>query len=298
MVDVQEWVDWMKVKPSKATGKPLSRKSIADRHAILHQIYDWGSARTRRHVPHNPCKETKFPGKKRKSSPKGLRIPELHAGERIGQTDAADLIAFLAGTGWRISEAVAIPPGAVEDFDFDAEGKDLGIYVDMQQVLRREVGIVEDGKSEAAMRRLRVLRPGIAVLRRRLAALKPGAEFVFTFVDGRPGVKNKVKPWNINSFCDLRWPKVVEAAGLASRKPTPHWLRHTHVAVCIAAGLSPVEIQRRLGHEDIQTTMNIYGRLIEEMSAQAAERLDTLLTPPKPATPAAGTVVPGEIADR
>ena len=99
---------------------------------------------------------------------------------------------------------------------------------------------------------------------------------MFTFADGRPGVVRR-KPWNINSFRDRRWPKIVAAAGLTGRGVTPHWLRHTHVAVCHAAGLSLAEIQRRLVHEDIQTTINIYGRMIDEMSDEAATRLDALL---------------------
>lgn len=274
--DVQSWVDWMKVHPSPTTGKPLAPKSIADRHAILHQIYGWGSARTRALVPHNPCKETDLPARV-KSTPKGLRLPELHAlltaGAKV-DADAADLIAFMAGTGWRISEAIALTAGAVEDYDDH-------VYVSMERVVRRRVGITEGGKSHAAMRRLRVLGPAAPMLRRRMVGLAPG-DLVFTFADGRPGVKRR-GPWNVNSFRDLRWPKVVKAAGLADRKPTPHWLRHTHVAVCHAAGLSLAEIQRRLGHEDIQTTINIYGRMIEDMSDESATRLETLLTPVAPA---------------
>lgn len=291
-IEVQEWVDWMKVRPSATTGKVLSPKSIADRHAILHQIYRWGSARTRRLVPHNPCKETSLPARK-KTNPKGLKIPELYAlleaGKRIGQEDASDLTAFMAGTGWRISEAVAVVAGAFDDYGFDEEGRDHGLYVDMQQVFRRAIGIVQDGKSDAAMRRLRVFGPAVAIVRTRLVGLGQN-DFVFTFKDGRPGV-NKTKPWNINSFRDLRWPKLVAEAGLADRKPTPHWLRHTHVAICIKAGLTLPEIQRRLGHEDIQTTINIYGRMIDEMSAEAADNLHLLLTPTREPLVVTGAVV-------
>jgi integrase len=286
-VDVQAWVDWMRLHPSPTTGKPLSPKSIADRHAILHQMYAWGSARTRNVVPHNPCKETELPPRV-KSSPKGLRVPELYrlleAGERI-DPDAADLVAFMSGTGWRISECVALLAGAVED-----DG--VNVYVTMERVLRRRVGVVEGGKSSAAMRRLRVLGPAVPMLRRRLVGLGPG-DFVFTFADGRPGV-NRRGPWNVNSFRGIRWPRIVAAAGLAERKPTPHWLRHTHVALCHAAGLSLAEIQRRLGHEDIQTTINIYGRMIEDMSDDSAARLDALLTPTAPQL-VQGDVVPGEL---
>lgn len=274
--DVQAWVDWMRLHPSPTTGKPLSPKSIADRHAILHQIYKWGSARTRNLVPHNPCKETELP-KRTRTPVKGLRIPELHAlllaGERVDQ-DAADLVSFMAGTGWRIGESVAVLAGAIEDYGDK-------MYVNMERVLRRGVGFTEGGKSDAAMRRLEVLGPAVPMIRRRMVGLGPD-DFLFTFADGRPGV-NRRGPWNVNSFRDLRWPRLVAAAGLTERHPTPHWLRHTHVAICIAAGLSLAEIQRRLGHEDIQTTVNVYGRMHQEMTAEVSDRLAALLTPQPPA---------------
>ncbi len=115
------------------------------------------------------------------------------------------------------------------------------------------------------------------MLRRRVVGLGPD-DLVVTFAHGRPGV-NRRGPWNVNSFRDLRWPRLVAAAGLSERKPTPHWLGQTHVAICIAAGLSLAEIQRRLGHEDIQTTINTYRRTMTDMSEVAAARLDALLTP-------------------
>lgn len=283
--DVQSWVDWMSVTPSKTTGRPLSPKSIADRHAILHQIFKWGSSRARGYVDHNPCKETDLP-RRHKTPPKGLRIPELmallEAGER-GDRDTADVVAFMAGTGWRISESIALLAGSVED-DGDR------VYVTMDRVHRYRVGFTDGGKSEASEgRRLRIVGPATEVLRRRIVGKGPG-DLVFTFKDGRPGV-NRVGPWNPTSFRDRRFAALVAAAGLSDRKPTPHWLRHTHVALCHAAGMSLAEIQRRLGHEDIQTTINTYGRMIDEMSDESALRLDMLLTP----RPAAEQVIQGTV---
>lgn len=289
--DVQDWVDWMKVRPAKKGGAPIGPKSIADRHAILHQIFKWGSARSRGYVDHNPCKETELPKRTRKP-PKGLRIPELmlllEAGERTDDQDTADVVAFMAGSGWRISEAIALAAGAVED-DGDR------VYVSMDRVHRRLVGFTEGGKSEAAEgRRLRIVGPAVGVLRRRVIGKGP-SDLVFTFKDGRPGV-DRVGPWNPTSFRDRRWKALVAAAGLTARGPTPHWLRHTHVALCHAADMSLAEIQRRIGHEDIQTTINTYGRMIDEMNDRSAEKLDRLLTP-RPASEqiVAGTVV-GEVS--
>lgn len=57
----------------------------------------------------------------------------------------------------------------------------------MGQVRRQSVGIVEDAKSQASLgRRLRVLGPAAANLRKRVVGLGPD-DLVFTFIDGRVG---------------------------------------------------------------------------------------------------------------
>ncbi|MCA0329475.1 MAG: tyrosine-type recombinase/integrase [Actinobacteria bacterium] len=52
-----------------------------------------------------------------------------------------------------------------------------------------------------------------------------------------------------------------------------HDLRHSHASWLIAAGVPLPVIQRRLGHESIQTTVDVYGHLAPdalEIAAQAA----------------------------
>lgn len=55
-----------------------------------------------------------------------------------------------------------------------------------------------------------------------------------------------------------------------------HDLRHTHVALCIEAGVHVKTIQARLGHASISTTMNIYGHLLDGVDEAAALALDSL----------------------
>lgn len=45
---------------------------------------------------------------------------------------------------------------------------------------------------------------------------------------------------------------------------TPHMLRHTHATELIKSGLGMEFVQRRLGHRDIQTTINVYTHLSEK----------------------------------
>lgn len=267
--DVQRWVDGT----LRAGG--LGPKAVAKQHALLHGMFKWASSRTVGLIANDPCTETKLP-KRKKRPPRGLSIPELHrmlsaTGEDV--VDAADVIAVMAGTGWRPGEVLGLLAGSVEVM---ANGQ---VYVTMTSVYRRGEGIVEDGKTEAAGRRLRVLGEGAEVLRRRLVGRGLSDP---VFPHPRTG-----KPWSPGSFGRHYWPKVVAAAGLIDRGPTPYWLRHTHVAICHAAGLTLPEIQRRIGHESIQTTIDVYGRMIDGMSAEAADKLEALLRP--------GVVVMGEV---
>ena len=40
-----------------------------------------------------------------------------------------------------------------------------------------------------------------------------------------------------------------------------HDIRHSHVAYLIYQGVEPLIIKERLGHKDIQMTLNTYGHL-------------------------------------
>ena len=55
-----------------------------------------------------------------------------------------------------------------------------------------------------------------------------------------------------------------------------HSLRHTHATMLAERGASPKYVQHRLGHKNIQVTMNIYQHLTDKMSEEGARLLDTL----------------------
>ena len=74
--DVQKLVDHM--------AQTLSPKSVADRHMLLHSMYAYGRAKTRRLVEHNPCLETELP-KRVKKPPKGTTVPEFRGRTQRGR---------------------------------------------------------------------------------------------------------------------------------------------------------------------------------------------------------------------
>lgn len=53
-----------------------------------------------------------------------------------------------------------------------------------------------------------------------------------------------------------------------------HDLRHSHVAYLINQGVEPLIIKERLGHKNIQITLNTYGHLYPSRQKEIAEMLD------------------------
>lgn len=56
------------------------------------------------------------------------------------------------------------------------------------------------------------------------------------------------------------------------KKITTHGLRHTHCSLLFEAGVPIQEVKERLGHSDIQTTMNIYTHVTKKAKEKTAEK--------------------------
>lgn len=277
--DVQKWVDHMATK--------LAPKSVGDRHMLLHSMYDFGRKRSRGLVTHNPCNETELPKRTRKPA-KGTTVPEfraiLDATLRKGNPDAHDLILFLGQTGWRFSEATALDVRDVED---DGEG----VWVTVSRVFRidghyRQVIAEDAAKSYAAFRRIQLPEEAAAMVRRRVVGKRPG-DLVF--------VNRWDRPWNQNTFLRSTWPGILAEARLGEgRRPTPHWLRHMAVAVLLSSGATLDEVQRYVGHENIATTVDTYGRMARGITGGTLANVSAIFAGRR-AVPGLAPVVQGEV---
>jgi len=61
-------------------------------------------------------------------------------------------------------------------------------------------------------------------------------------------------------------------------KITTHGFRHTHCSLLLEAGVGLKEVQDRLGHSDIKTTMNIYAHLSKQAKSGAVNKLESYMT--------------------
>lgn len=58
---------------------------------------------------------------------------------------------------------------------------------------------------------------------------------------------------------------------------TTHGLRHTHCSLLFEAGAKIKEVQDRLGHGDVQTTMNIYAHVTKKVKAETIQKFGDYL---------------------
>lgn len=74
---------------------------------------------------------------------------------------------------------------------------------------------------------------------------------------------------------NMQYVSQVAMKELGMEKFDYHSLRHTHATMLAEKGASPKYVQHRLGHKNVQVTMQIYQHLTEKMSEDGARLLDT-----------------------
>ena len=80
-----------------------------------------------------------------------------------------------------------------------------------------------------------------------------------------PYIKNDLRNF-LRKICSVTGVKVIRI----------HDIRHSHASLLIELGLSPKIIADRLGHEKIETTLNIYSHLYPNKQEEVADKLQAL----------------------
>jgi integrase len=89
--------------------------------------------------------------------------------------------------------------------------------------------------------------------------------YVFVNLDREP----RFAPWRPESVYDLVARLREQLAGQVPCAWTPHWLRHSHASALLLSGVPVHVVSRRLGHADVQTTLNTYAHVSEDAEMRA-----------------------------
>ncbi|MDD5922564.1 MAG: site-specific integrase, partial [Eubacteriales bacterium] len=81
---------------------------------------------------------------------------------------------------------------------------------------------------------------------------------------------NSKGSWSAQSIPVKMMHKAVDGSDL--RYISPHGLRHTHCSLLFSAGVSIPEVQDRLGHSDVKTTIDVYNHVYQQDKKRALDR--------------------------
>lgn len=257
-----------------ATSPPLGYSGQRQLHVLLSGAYKRAIAdgllreNPAQHArPLSPAKTAKKEG----AGPVAGRVKHFTP-EELGRFIAAALedryalpLAFLALTGMRIGEALALTWGDVRAYP-DAAG---GYFVEVSKTRSEFEGRYYTGgpKTAAGVRAVPLSGDALAIveeMRRRVGiearaekgyrgeGLAPHAP-LFAAVDGRP-LRQDVLRAVMRRTC--------EAAGVPLL--SPHALRHSTGTYLISRGADPVSVAALLGHAQVSTTLNIYAHALPD----------------------------------
>ena len=261
-------------------------KTKANYHGLLFGVFAW-AVEEHALIPVNPCAKT-APSRPtiKAEQPERTWLTEAEFKtftDTFMAENSRDLLRVMVGTGLRFGEITAL---WVEDIDltkrtlsvrkaWNRQGEDgetqipkwLTKRISAKHEMRGHyLGLPKTPKS----RRTITIAPSVVTILRRAMTGKSPDDFVFTTAARSTSSASLRwtggRPIHAGDFSDQRWLpalKAAEAGGFAKRF-TPHDLRHTHVAWLIAAGVPLPNIQQRLGHESITTTIDTYGHLLPQ----------------------------------
>lgn len=220
-------------------------------------------------ISYNPCEGVVLP-KMKKYRAKVYDSSTMHTLlEAAYGTEMYLPILLLITVGLRRGELLAL---RWEDIDFD---NNL-LKVRKNMVCGENGVIIKDPKSEAGIRDIHIGDDVVKVLREaRIQYMEDALAygkgfqnlgFIIRQADGSPIMPNSMT---------RKWSRFVKRIGL--EKIRLHDLRHSNATALIQAGVNPRVVQQRLGHSDVNITLNTYTHVLPEMDVDAAAKLDQIL---------------------
>lgn len=283
--DVAAWVSWQEDQPStRYRDRKVSAKTIRNYHGLLSAILT--AAVEQKLADENAARGTSLTSGIRQGVT-FLTGEQFEVLMHFIPTHYKPLTLWLAGTGMRWGEATAI---TWADLDTSRVPAMLSIDKAWKKGAKNRA-VLGPPKTSKGTRTISVWPELLAVLSER----KAGGELVFM------GLEQKGRVWS-HRFHESAWipalksandPKKCAELGLIPIGKTPrvHDLRHSHASWLIAAGVPLPYIQHRLGHENITTTVDLYGHMLPDMQNVPVRVMTDVMKNVLPTIPAVDVVL-------
>lgn len=236
----------------------LSRKTMQNYHGFLSGVMK--HALREGAIDRNPCVGTRIPETARHEMVFLSRQEFLDLLALVPE-HGRDLVACMPTTGMRWGEITALQ---VKHVNFEDSTVRIAQAWKWSGTNQPYLGVPKTKKS---VRTIGVPHMVLTIMAR-LAGGKKANDFLFT----NPNTQDV---WSKSSFQTRVWqPAVKRFQDATGKRPRVHDMRHTCASWMIAEGVPLPVIQRHLGHESIQTTVDVYGHLEPAAMLKAAAALN------------------------
>ena len=249
-VDIIKWQNALLNQDYKPTYLRMIQNQMTALFNHAEKFYD---------LKDNPCKKVDKMGR---SNAKELNFWTKDEYEQFIQCFSPDeemyriIFQMLFWLGCRVGELLALTS---QDIDFE----NGTVNISKTYYRRNQTDYVTPPKTESSNRKITIP--------------KFLAEEMKDFVDRQYGLTPEDRIFPITDRAIQK--KMKQKAEQAKLKPIRvHDLRHSHIALLIEKGMQPLVIAQRVGHDSVNTTMNIYGHLYPNKQKQVADLLNAEAT--------------------
>ena len=221
----------------------------------------------------NPMKDiyiSKGKSVKKEEKIKYYEVGELKEFLEVAKNDqlplSYPLFRVLAFTGIRKGEALAL---TWDDIDFN--NKTMRINKTIAKTMDNKI-IANQPKTKSSNRELSLDDKTLEVLKKWRHDQR---KYLLSHGHNSKGLNQKVFTNKENNYLYPQSPNNIQkrlCRQYGLKNITIHGFRHTHCSLLFEAGLSIQEVQERLGHSDIQTTMNIYAHVTKKQKDISAKK--------------------------
>ena len=247
--DVRAWV-------AELSAGPLAPATVQKAYQLLGKVM--GAAVDAGMLAQSPCRRVPLPKVEREEM-RFLTPAEIARLADLIAPRYRALVLVAAYGGLRVGELAGLRRGRVDL---------LRGTVEVAEIVTEVGGVLRFGSPKTRAGRRTVVLPRAVV--DELAAHLPGSgdpeAFMFTAPQGGP--------LRVIAFRARVWRPATRKADLDGLRI--HDLRHTAVALWIAAGAGPKEVATRAGHTSVSFTLDRYGHLYPEADTALRDRLDAL----------------------
>ena len=205
-------------------------------------------------LKNNPCRKAGSMGKNQADEMNFWTKEEFSqfADAIMDKQDSYTAFTTLFWTGMRIGELLALTPA-----DINFEDKTISISKSYQRIKCKDV--ITPPKTPKSNRIITV--PDFL-----LADIKD-------YMNSMYGLKDTDRLFPLTkSFIEHEMQKGIKNSGV--KRIRVHDIRHSHCALLFEMGIAPLEVADRLGHERVETTLNIYAHIYPNKQKHLSDKLE------------------------